>query len=145
MAMAMVRSGLLRTALRGGSRPSAPVKRNFSSSARHDDAREAEKWEKITYVGIATCTVLAIYNLSKGHPHYEEPPVQMGFLRRSTTTKDIHGSTRDNFQREPLCLAQSSRSAGCTVLPPDVDDSSRFFCALSSFLIGSFCTLSIVA
>ncbi|KAF5454296.1 hypothetical protein F2P56_023972 [Juglans regia] len=119
MAMAMVRSGLLRTALRGGSRPSAPVKRNFSSSARHDDAREsslslslsilihpfafefiselwsisgvlifwvlalgtilrikgeAEKWEKITYVGIATCTVLAIYNLSKGHPHYEEPP-----------------------------------------------------------------------
>ncbi|XP_041017459.1 cytochrome c oxidase subunit 6a, mitochondrial-like isoform X2 [Juglans microcarpa x Juglans regia] len=74
MAMAMVRCGLLRTALRGGSRPSAPVKRNFSSSARHDDAREAEKWEKITYVGIATCTVLTIYNLSKGHPHYEEPP-----------------------------------------------------------------------
>ncbi|KAG6646885.1 hypothetical protein I3843_07G038900 [Carya illinoinensis] len=74
MAMAMVRSSLLRTALRGGSRPSAPVKRNFSSSARHDDAREAEKWEKITYVGIATCTVLAIYNLSKGHPHHEEPP-----------------------------------------------------------------------
>ena len=38
MAMAMVRSGLLRTALRGGSRPSAPPKRNFASSAHHDDA-----------------------------------------------------------------------------------------------------------
>lgn len=39
MAMAMVRSGLLRTALRGGSRsPSAPPKRGFASSAHHDDA-----------------------------------------------------------------------------------------------------------
>ncbi|PON92140.1 Cytochrome c oxidase, subunit VIa [Trema orientale] len=74
MAMAMVRSGLLRTALRGGSRAPAPPKRNFSSSAHHDDAYETEKWEKITYAGIATCTILAIYNLSKGHPHYEEPP-----------------------------------------------------------------------
>ncbi|XP_022775069.1 cytochrome c oxidase subunit 6a, mitochondrial-like isoform X2 [Durio zibethinus] len=63
MAMASVRSGLLRTALRGGSRPSAPPKRD-----------ETAKWEKITYLGIATCTVLAIYNLSKGHPHHEEPP-----------------------------------------------------------------------
>ena len=36
---------------------------------------EAEKWEKITYVGIATCTILTIYNLSKGHHHYPEPPV----------------------------------------------------------------------
>lgn len=38
------------------------------------------KWEKITYLGIATCTILAIYNLSKGHPHYEEPPVSLFFL-----------------------------------------------------------------
>lgn len=37
---------------------------------------ETAKWEKITYLGIATCTVLAFYNLSKGHPHYEEPPVR---------------------------------------------------------------------
>lgn len=36
---------------------------------------EAEKWEKITYAGIFTCTVLATYNLSKPHRHYEEPPV----------------------------------------------------------------------
>ncbi|KAH1121871.1 hypothetical protein J1N35_005031, partial [Gossypium stocksii] len=35
---------------------------------------ETTKWEKITYLGAATCTVLAIYNLSKGHPHHEEPP-----------------------------------------------------------------------
>ncbi|XP_059440519.1 cytochrome c oxidase subunit 6a, mitochondrial [Corylus avellana] len=74
MAMAMVRSGALRTALRGGSRASAPPKRSFSSSAHHDDAYETAKWEKITYLGIATCTILAIYNLSKGHPHYEQPP-----------------------------------------------------------------------
>ncbi|XP_031275246.1 cytochrome c oxidase subunit 6a, mitochondrial isoform X2 [Pistacia vera] len=76
MAMAMVRSGVLRTALRGGSRTSAaPLKRGFASSGHHDDAYETAKWEKITYLGIATCTVLAIYNLSKGHPHHEEPPV----------------------------------------------------------------------
>ncbi|KAH0688888.1 hypothetical protein KY289_016246 [Solanum tuberosum] len=35
---------------------------------------EAAKWEKITYVGIVTCAILTIFNLSKGHPHYEEPP-----------------------------------------------------------------------
>ncbi|KAJ9670390.1 hypothetical protein PVL29_026744 [Vitis rotundifolia] len=73
MAMAMVRSGL-RTALRSRT-PAAAPKRNYSSSAGHDDARETAKWEKITYLGIATCTVLAVVNLSKGHPHHEEPPV----------------------------------------------------------------------
>ncbi|KDO78785.1 hypothetical protein CISIN_1g034187mg [Citrus sinensis] len=73
--MAMVRSGLLQTALRRvSSASSAPPKRGFASSAHHDDAYETAKWEKITYLGIATCTVLAFYNLSKGHPHYEEPP-----------------------------------------------------------------------
>ncbi|XP_072062735.1 cytochrome c oxidase subunit 6a, mitochondrial isoform X1 [Arachis hypogaea] len=74
MATALVRSGLLRTALRGGARNPAAPKRNFASSAHHDDAYETAKWEKITYLGIATCTVLAIYNLSKGHPHHDEPP-----------------------------------------------------------------------
>ncbi|KAK8305030.1 hypothetical protein V6Z11_D03G034100 [Gossypium hirsutum] len=74
MAMASVRSGLLRAALRGGSRRTAPPKRGFASSSHHDDAYETAKWEKITYLGAATCTVLAIYNLSKGHPHHEEPP-----------------------------------------------------------------------
>ncbi|OAY35656.1 cytochrome c oxidase subunit 6a, mitochondrial [Manihot esculenta] len=77
MASAITRSGLLRNTLRGGSRASAPTKRRFSSSAHNDDAyeaAEASKWEKITYLGIATCTILAFYNLSKGHPHYEEPP-----------------------------------------------------------------------
>ncbi|KAL1060499.1 hypothetical protein V6Z11_1Z094000 [Gossypium hirsutum] len=48
--------------------------RGFASSSHHDDAYETAKWEKITYLGVATCTVLAIYNLSKGHPHHEEPP-----------------------------------------------------------------------
>lgn len=41
---------------------------------------ETAKWEKITYLGIATCTVLAVYNLSQGHPHHEEPPVSFIFL-----------------------------------------------------------------
>ena len=38
---------------------------------------ETAKWEKITYLGIATCSVLAIYTLSKGHTHHEEPPVSL--------------------------------------------------------------------
>ncbi|GMI79964.1 hypothetical protein like AT4G37830 [Hibiscus trionum] len=74
MAMASVRSGLFRAALHGGSRPTAPSKRGFASSSHHDDAYETTKLEKITYLGSATCTVLAIYNLSKGHPHHEEHP-----------------------------------------------------------------------
>ncbi|KAF5749701.1 cytochrome c oxidase subunit 6a mitochondrial-like [Tripterygium wilfordii] len=74
MAMSTVRSAFLRNALRGGSRTSVLPKRRFSSSAHHDDAYESAKWEKITYLGIATCTILTIYNLSKGHPHYEKPP-----------------------------------------------------------------------
>ncbi|KAI3772997.1 hypothetical protein L6452_04193 [Arctium lappa] len=32
----------------------------------------AAKWEKITYVGIVACSVLAFVNLSKGHPHFDE-------------------------------------------------------------------------
>lgn len=50
-------------------------KRSFSSGASvEDEAREAAKWEKITYLGAAACTILAFVNLSKGHPHFEEPP-----------------------------------------------------------------------
>ncbi|KAB2626653.1 cytochrome c oxidase subunit 6a [Pyrus ussuriensis x Pyrus communis] len=74
MATAMFRSAGLRTALRGGSRSAAPPRRSFSSSAGHDDARETAKWEKITYLGIASCTILAFVNLSKPHPHYDAPP-----------------------------------------------------------------------
>ncbi len=75
MATAMVRSGL-RTALRGGAQARAypAPKRNFSSSAGHDEAKEASKWQKISYAGIVSCTILAVINLSKGHPHFEEPP-----------------------------------------------------------------------
>ncbi|XP_073127542.1 cytochrome c oxidase subunit 6a, mitochondrial [Henckelia pumila] len=76
MATALVRSAL-RSALRGGApatRSSPVPKRSFSSSAHHDEAAEASKWEKITYAAIATSTILAIYNLSKGHHHFEEPP-----------------------------------------------------------------------
>ncbi|XP_065876524.1 cytochrome c oxidase subunit 6a, mitochondrial [Euphorbia lathyris] len=76
MATALMRSGL-RNALRGGSRTSAAPKRSFSSSGHGDveyEAAEAAKWEKITYVAIASCTALAAYCLSKGHSHEEEPP-----------------------------------------------------------------------
>ncbi|OVA20960.1 Cytochrome c oxidase [Macleaya cordata] len=72
MAMSMVRSGFQSVLRRGGR--TVPSKRNFSSSAHHDDAYETAKWEKITYAGIVSCTALAIYNLSKGHPHFDEPP-----------------------------------------------------------------------
>ncbi|GLT34227.1 hypothetical protein SLA2020_087530 [Shorea laevis] len=75
MVMVSLRSGFLQTALRGGFGSSAPPKRGFAFSSHHDDAHETTKWEKITYLGIATCTVLAIYNLSKGHHHDEEPPL----------------------------------------------------------------------
>ncbi|CAL5326097.1 unnamed protein product [Camellia sinensis] len=72
MATAMARS-VLRTAVRGGPLARTPAsKRSFASSA-HDDAHETAKWEKITYAGIVTCSVLAFYILSKGHAHYEEP------------------------------------------------------------------------
>ncbi|KAF9678176.1 hypothetical protein SADUNF_Sadunf07G0007800 [Salix dunnii] len=74
MAMSMMRSALLRNSLRSASKSSAPTRRGFSSSANHDDAYEAAKWEKITYLGAATCTILAIYNLSRGHHHSETPP-----------------------------------------------------------------------
>ncbi|XP_019182810.1 PREDICTED: cytochrome c oxidase subunit 6a, mitochondrial-like isoform X2 [Ipomoea nil] len=74
MASTIVRSSI-RSALRGGVSRRAPAsKRSFSSSAHHDEAAEASKWEKITYAGIVACTILAAVNLSKGHPHFEEPP-----------------------------------------------------------------------
>ncbi|CAA7404285.1 unnamed protein product [Spirodela intermedia] len=69
------RSGLLR-ALRGSTRSGTVAsagKRRFSASS-HDDAHETAKWEKITYAGIVSCTILAIYSLSKGHAHFDEPP-----------------------------------------------------------------------
>ncbi|KAG5029005.1 Cytochrome c oxidase subunit 6a, mitochondrial [Glycine soja] len=74
MATSLVRSGFLRSALRGSARGSQVPKRNFASSGHHDDAYETAKWEKITYLGIVSCTGLAVYNLSKGHPHFKEPP-----------------------------------------------------------------------
>nr|XP_043632621.1 cytochrome c oxidase subunit 6a, mitochondrial-like [Erigeron canadensis] len=72
MASAIVRSSIGR-ALRGG--PRVNPTRSFSSGASvEEEAREASKWEKITYVGIVACSVLAFVNLSKGHPHFDEPP-----------------------------------------------------------------------
>ncbi|MQM10447.1 hypothetical protein Taro_043343 [Colocasia esculenta] len=76
MASMAARSGGLLRSLRGKAKAGTLLssgKRSFSAAA-HDDAHETAKWEKITYAGIATCTVLAFYNLSKGHPHHEEPP-----------------------------------------------------------------------
>ncbi|KAI4330209.1 hypothetical protein MLD38_028511 [Melastoma candidum] len=84
---------ILRQALLGGPlkrppSPSAPhnvlPRRNLASSSTRqlDDEHEMKKWEKITYAGIATCTVLAIYNLSKGHhPKVEEPQKPYPYLR----------------------------------------------------------------
>ncbi|KAM7265258.1 hypothetical protein ACFE04_002941 [Oxalis oulophora] len=75
MAMAMATSALLRSVTRGGSKIStAPPKRSFSSSSGHDDAYEAAKWEKITYVAIVASASLAVWNLSKPHPHFDTPP-----------------------------------------------------------------------
>ncbi|MCD7452418.1 Cytochrome c oxidase subunit 6A [Datura stramonium] len=75
MATAMFRSSI-GSALRGGAPRVTPAsKRTFAShSSVHEEAREAAKWEKITYVGIVSCTILAVINLSKGHPHSDEPP-----------------------------------------------------------------------
>ncbi|XP_051126725.1 cytochrome c oxidase subunit 6a, mitochondrial [Andrographis paniculata] len=76
MASAIVRSGL-RSSLRSATsapRVTPASKRSFASSGHHDEAAEASKWQKITYLGIAACTILSIVNLSKGHPHHEEPP-----------------------------------------------------------------------
>ncbi|KAJ9540812.1 hypothetical protein OSB04_027318 [Centaurea solstitialis] len=73
MASAIARSGL-RTALRGGVRVNPSATRSFSSGASvEEEAREAAKWEKITYAGIVACSILAFVNLSKGHPHFDEP------------------------------------------------------------------------
>ncbi|XP_020257887.1 cytochrome c oxidase subunit 6a, mitochondrial-like [Asparagus officinalis] len=76
MAASMARSGLrfLRRGSNTGSKSLLSNKKNFSASSHHDDAYETAKWEKITYAGIVTCTILSIYNLSKGHPHHEDPP-----------------------------------------------------------------------
>ncbi|KAK9097081.1 hypothetical protein Sjap_022578 [Stephania japonica] len=79
MASTMLRSGIQGVLRRGGRTPQAHPKRNFSSSA-HNDEYETAKWEKITYLGIATCTVLAFYCLSKGH-HHSEPPPAYPYLR----------------------------------------------------------------
>ncbi|KAM0012509.1 putative cytochrome-c oxidase [Helianthus debilis subsp. tardiflorus] len=74
MSSAIVRS-TLRTAVRGGARFNPASRRSFSAGASaEEEAREASKWEKITYVGIVACSILAVVNLSKGHPHFEEPP-----------------------------------------------------------------------
>ncbi|PKA50402.1 Cytochrome c oxidase subunit 6a, mitochondrial [Apostasia shenzhenica] len=56
------------------SRSSQLMKMRFASSAAHDDEYEMAKWEKITYFGIATCAILSVYHLSKGHEHHPEPP-----------------------------------------------------------------------
>ncbi|KAI4985126.1 hypothetical protein ZWY2020_017756 [Hordeum vulgare] len=73
MASLAARSGLRSLAARARAPSPAPAGRRMSSSA-HDDAYETAKWEKITIMGAVTCTLLAAWNLSKGHPHYDEPP-----------------------------------------------------------------------
>uniref|UniRef100_A0A0D9Y1R4 Uncharacterized protein n=1 Tax=Leersia perrieri TaxID=77586 RepID=A0A0D9Y1R4_9ORYZ len=57
------------------------IRRRFASSARHDDAEEAAKWEKITYLGIGVCTLLAAYNLSTGPD---------GFFEKKKHSDDHH-------------------------------------------------------
>ncbi|RWW83222.1 hypothetical protein BHE74_00008283 [Ensete ventricosum] len=120
----MARSGLRSASLllRGGAkgRAGAPTKRSFSASA-HDDAcnisfislslvailaDETAKWEKITYAGIVTCTILATYNLSKGHPHSEEPPVflQFSLHKPLVLTLICTFATRNSLGVCSLCL-----------------------------------------
>ncbi|KAM3260564.1 hypothetical protein ACQJBY_051690 [Aegilops geniculata] len=73
MASLAARSGLRSLAARARAPAQAPAGRRMSSSA-HDDAYETAKWEKITIMGAVTCSLLAAWNLSKGHPHFDEPP-----------------------------------------------------------------------
>uniref|UniRef100_A0A453LVW4 Cytochrome c oxidase subunit 6a, mitochondrial n=1 Tax=Aegilops tauschii subsp. strangulata TaxID=200361 RepID=A0A453LVW4_AEGTS len=75
MASLAARSGLRSLAARARAPAPATGGRRMSSSA-HDDAYETAKWEKITIMGAVTCTLLAAWNLSKGHPHFDEPPVR---------------------------------------------------------------------
>ncbi|KAF7048742.1 LOW QUALITY PROTEIN: hypothetical protein CFC21_057442 [Triticum aestivum] len=72
MASLTARSGLRSLATRARRPGPAPVGRRMSSSAQ-DDAYEMSKWEKITTMGV-TYTLMAAWNLSKGHPHFDEPP-----------------------------------------------------------------------
>lgn len=53
-------------------------------------ADETAKWEKITYAGIFTCTTLAIFILSKGHPHHEEPPVSFFWAHLNISNWSTH-------------------------------------------------------
>ncbi|XP_074348291.1 cytochrome c oxidase subunit 6a, mitochondrial-like isoform X2 [Apium graveolens] len=78
MASAMVRSALRNVQLR---RTPACSSRTFSSKPGVDDASESAKWEKITYAGIVSCSILAFVVLSKGHTHFDEPPVLMAYSR----------------------------------------------------------------
>ncbi|XP_020251642.1 deSI-like protein At4g17486, partial [Asparagus officinalis] len=52
---------------------------------------EIAKWEKITYAGIVTCTILSIYNLSKGHPPHEDPPAYPYLHIRNKEFSWVHG------------------------------------------------------
>ncbi|XP_010913207.1 cytochrome c oxidase subunit 6a, mitochondrial-like [Elaeis guineensis] len=87
----MSRSGLRATAVfrrgaKSGSHPVIPNKQSFSASAHHGDAYEIVKWEKITYAGIVTCTILSIYNLSKGWRDWgseRQPPPPFVEVRRA--------------------------------------------------------------
>ncbi|GMP31164.1 hypothetical protein CsSME_00005493 [Camellia sinensis var. sinensis] len=91
MATAMARS-VLRTAVRGGPLARTPAsKRSFGSSA-HDDAHETAKWEKITYAGIVTCSVLAFYILSKGHLCVDTPAI---------THIEVHEMNMPNWTLKP--------------------------------------------
>ncbi|XP_044408503.1 cytochrome c oxidase subunit 6a, mitochondrial-like [Triticum aestivum] len=73
MASLTARSGLRSMATRARPPATAPVGCRMSSST-HDDAYETSKWDKITIIEAVTCTLLAAWNLSKGHPHFNEPP-----------------------------------------------------------------------
>lgn len=66
-------------------------------------ADETAKWEKITYAGIATCTTLAIFILSKGHAHHEEPPVSFFWAHLNIS----NWSTRPWITRVPFLFAIS--------------------------------------
>ncbi|XP_068655269.1 cytochrome c oxidase subunit 6a, mitochondrial-like isoform X1 [Aristolochia californica] len=101
MAMAMSKS-CLQLALRRSGRCVAPPKRNFSASA-HDEY-ETAKWEKITILGIVTSVSLAIYNLSKGHPHFPDPPVSYFFLLQLIVASQYHALSIPAYSKQGVSL-----------------------------------------
>uniref|UniRef100_A0A3Q7FB23 Uncharacterized protein n=1 Tax=Solanum lycopersicum TaxID=4081 RepID=A0A3Q7FB23_SOLLC len=145
MATAMFRSSI-RSALRGRAPRVTPApKRTFSSHASvEEEAREASKWEKITYVAIISSTILAVVNLSKGHPHSEEPPAypylhirNKEFPWGNYMTRHFLIFSLNNFMFMDSCL-----EVQMGFLSPSTIETARFLC--EGILNNSYPSASII-